>query len=569
MTAKKVIIHSIHIRSGPSSSTRSLGYVNRGDILQVTEEKGVWNKIDRGWVCGKIGNTIYLSLVESPPKDVPPAVTPADPAVQDKPSSGYLPNYKDDFNLFELSGKALEQQNEVATIRNVMVIHGLPYQFLESVDTRITTDTTLDRTKAGLGRKYSEKIISRIPLLLLTPGEPKFMTNYSKADRETILSDVLNVAAGGGDRSAIDKLMQRPGRYYTFEFTPEDYYSYVNATCNIGARFLKIHQSLLDGKPMDQVDWNSYTKPRLEAFTNLGEAGAVPFYIHAETQISESFSNGTTQSMLASKTNSASDLGREMNFLLGYGSNMNGLNIDGFTQQGLSDNIQNTDEFIKTLLNKSNLIQNVTSNLLTVATGGKLIFPEIWSDSNFSRSYDINIRLTTPDCDKLSWYLNIYVPLMHLICMATPRNVTGNPNGYIAPFLVRGYYKGLFSCDMGIITNMTINKGQESAWTKEGLPTVVDVNFTLKDLYDTLSITSMRLEQKNYDTMNNTALMDYMANMCGININKPEVMRQIDMWFVNNVINRVVNTALSDIYGKILQNVENSILNIYNGRWRI
>src|SRR5699024_7465962 len=111
-------------------------------------------------------------------------------------------------------------------------------------------------------------------------------------------------------------------------------------------------------------------------------------------------------------------------------------------------------------------------------------------DSDFSNSYDISIKLRTPDGDKLSWFLNIYVPLAHLICLTAPREASdAGPNGYISPFLVRGFYKGLFNCDMGIITNLSITRGREKAWTLDGLPTEVDVSMELKDLYKMLAIT--------------------------------------------------------------------------------
>lgn len=551
-TIKKVVCKSIWVRSGPGTNYPKLSLVYRGDQVDISETKGIWNKAIGGWLVEKEGKVICLSVVGESPTPVPPEPTPANPDKK-KENKNAQPN---EFLLY----KADYSTEEANTIRNIAAIQGLPYQFLESVDSRLK-----EGDGAALGRKYSEKIVSRMPLLLLTPGEPKFMTNYNNKDKEGVINDLLRVAAGAASKSDLDKILSRPGRYYTFEFAHEDYYNYVNAMTRIGARLLKIHGDTLGGVYLDQMDWLTYSKPRLEAFTNMGEVGAVPFYIHSENQITESFSAGTTQSMLASKTNSVSDLGREINFLLGYGANMSGANIDGLSTQDLGENLENTNDVINKILNKSNIVKNVADNLITVASGGKLIFPEIWSDSNFSRSYDINIRLTTPDCDKLSWYFNIYVPLMHLVALAAPRNVDGNPNGYYAPFLVRGYYKGLFSCDMGIITNMTINKGQEGAWTKDGLPTVVDVNFTLKDMYDTLAITSM--QKRQYDTMNNTALMDYMANMCGININKPDILRQIDMWFVQNVLNRVTDTILSDIWGKALQNIENTLMNFYKARW--
>ena len=51
-------------------------------------------------------------------------------------------------------------------------IEALPYQFMDTVDPRI------DGT--DVGRKYAEKIFSRLPLLFLTPCEPLFMMIFQK-----------------------------------------------------------------------------------------------------------------------------------------------------------------------------------------------------------------------------------------------------------------------------------------------------------------------------------------------------------------------------------------------------
>ena len=58
-------------------------------------------------------------------------------------------------------------------------IEGLPYQFMESVD------CSLPGTEVG--RKYAERIFSRLPLLFLTPCEPLFMDDFSKQDQKNLL----------------------------------------------------------------------------------------------------------------------------------------------------------------------------------------------------------------------------------------------------------------------------------------------------------------------------------------------------------------------------------------------
>ena len=200
--------------------------------------------------------------------------------------------------------------------------------------------------------------------------------------------------------------------------------------------------------------------------------------------------------------------------------------------------------------------------MATVASGGKLTFPEIWNESSFSRSYNCKFKFISPDPSTLSVYLNVLVPLFHLIGMVAPQCIPSNPNGYMNPFLVRAVYKGFFNVDMGIISSMNVTKGADCQWTPEGIPTSIEVDIEIKDLYSILTITKTESTNWKYDTLNNTALMDYIANLCGINIFKPEVGRMIDMWFVNNFENRAKDLFPS-LWDTMIQKAQNIIMNIY------
>ena len=63
------------------------------------------------------------------------------------------------------------------------------------------------------------------------------------------------------------------------------------------------------------------------------------------------------------------------------------------------------------MLNSSAMFTNVAKEFAVVATGGKLAFPEIWSDSSFTQSFDIDIKLRCPCPNKVQWFLDICVPI--------------------------------------------------------------------------------------------------------------------------------------------------------------
>ena len=85
---------------------------------------------------------------------------------------------------------------------------------------------------------------------------------------------------------------------------------------------------------------------------------------------------------------------------------------------------------------------------------------------------------------------------------------------------------------------MDISKGDQAQFNANGVPTTVDISFTITDLYEVMSITPTDATTFKYDTLNNTAQMDYIANFCGVNVYKPEIGRTLSMWFVNNFTNR-------------------------------
>ncbi|MCK9198550.1 MAG: hypothetical protein M0P49_03005 [Bacilli bacterium] len=521
----------LHVRTGPGVGYPSLGLMSPGWTGHVSETQDGWYKCNSTLANGGFGWSMsygpdtngeyYPYLTMTSPTNVVP--TPQKTSV-----IGSGDGKEEEGPVIAESGSAnidayLEYDQYVdktAFIKDVRGIHGMPYQFLPSVDQR------LDSGNGKFGRKYVEKIISKMPLLLLTPGCPDYMTGYNKEDKASIFSYMQKIASGSSE-SDMNDLLSKPGRYFTFKFAYAEYYSYVNSMCQMGAQFLGISDKRIDNTPLKNYQWENWVNDSLKGVISQREF--VAFYVDSQTQITESFSNSTGESMLSSKAKEISDVSKEVSFLLGAGA---GATISALDPAKYQENLEAYNKFADTYLNGNQMFKNIGKGFYSVMTGGKLIFPEIWNDSTFSKSYDISMKLRTPDGDVFSWYMNIYVVLMHIIAMTAPKQMvpdkgTVNANAYMSPFLVRGFYKGLWSCDMGMITSLNISKGAQSSWTPDGLPTEVDVDFTIKDLYPVMAIS----DQSNASLlMNNTVLIDYLATSCGINVNKPEILRMVDIY---------------------------------------
>lgn len=541
----EIIVDSVWVREIPSLSGKPIKILYKNARVNLTDQNDNWFKCDIGWICSKLDNgtrLMKISNINSTREDKPSTEKPVEEDEENKVNHEYINDYINEGNVDA-------SQAAAAFLKSVRGIHGLPYQFLPNTDRRLPG--------SNFGRKYSEKIIAKMPLLLLTPGVPKFMAAYSNKDKTNLLSYLTG--KGNKDDGILDKIVNNGkdgnSKFYSFEFAYKQYYACVNPMLQRIARFLDIQDMKIDGTVLDRYKWENYTNEAFKGFVSSRES--IAFYVDSETQISESFSNSTSQSMLAQSVNGLSEMGKEMQFLLG---GVAGVEFDALKEENRGEVLADFDAFADKFARviPKNLMNKVSNGFLTVASGGKMIFPEIWQDSKFSRSYSISIKLRSPESDNFSLFMNILVPLVHLICLAAPRQM--GANSYQAPFLVRGFYKGFFNCEMGIIESLNIRKGDKGKWSSSGLPTVVDVEISLKDLYDVMTITQ---DDNVLDLLNNTALLDYLANMCGININKPDVLRSLDIYYTqltNKVINTVtfkgflgVEQALTNLVGSIFK----------------
>lgn len=442
-------------------------------------------------------------------------------------------------------------------------IEGLPYQFMSTVDRRISG--------TEVGRKYGERIFGRLPLLFLTPCEPLFMDDFDKSSKNGALEALI------GNTGNISEIINGSGRYYSVDFNYAEYYDYLNTMLSCVAAYLsdgnggvlynkKIKIGDQDPKKIGQIDWSNELNSSFKTFFSAKEN--IVFYLDGLDSVSESFGNETTQSSIASTINGFSETAREVKFLFGENGN------------AMADLINSGSEVTNSITSAlSSAVTNVAGGIVgslankgvnTVLNGGKIIFPEVWSDSDYSKSYNIEIKLRSPDHDNLSIFLNILKPYCKLLALAMPRaradsNGTLDPNSYNSPFLVKAYSKGMFSIDMGIITSMSVNKGATCCWNDDGLPTQIDISLEIKDLYSKLAMSTLDYVhplKSISNIVNNTAYMDFLANMSGLNIAQMEVGRRITMAYY--LSQTYMGGSASSVFNRIDQGVSKLIGKMYN-----
>lgn len=622
------IVNSIEVLdpNDKKAVARNIGVLNGGYItidkekLKKVEQKTLTEAANA--YKAQIGNTDGSTEGEPTTTDVQTTASEleeADPFVVDEsmlysyningiiptdPESSAMQNYVDSIS------------ESVLSYDSIINIIGIPHQFLPITDMRLTNDIFGNYSEltslSKIGITYAKKLLRFMPVLFITPGIPVFMSDFTSSQRKNTLETLLTNSNSTLEGGLIDKLSEKGGgKMYSIKYCYVEYFKYVNAMLRHTAVFLGIGDEEVGGSKLSSMNWlykistdeenDTLTEDQIttlkeqaaengeeidedniletaaknvanlietkiysnkNANTLLGTyAGALALWADVGTSVSDSFSNGTSQSQLGSAMNALSDTGRELNFMIGNISAISGLTLNKLTgMDDLETGLPHIQEAVTQILGKDNPVDMILAKASGLLAGSRMVFPEIWTDSSFSRSYSCSMKLNSPYGNNLAIYLNIIVPICHLLCLTLPRENFNNM--YYSPFILRGYYKGLFNIDMGIVTGLNLTKGAEGEWTLSGVSTYAEMSFDIKDLYEGFYMSKMVNEQ--IGITHNITELDYLGNLCGININDQDVARSIDMIKLNiNPALKIQDFISHDIAGGISQSVNSMINSIY------
>lgn len=474
-------------------------------------------------------------------------------------------------------------------ITSILGIEGAPYQFLPSVDRRVNLskldpnmqDSFTDKS-VYLGRKYVEKIVTQMPLLFLAPCNPEFMSDktWTGSDVEVAISGLM-----GAITNNLDDLLKGSGRFYSAKYAYTQYYNYLNVMLSSVATFLGIgDETVRIGDSLVKLADADWSKELNADFTNtyLSKQNLV-FYMDSIDTINENFSNQTMQSQIAGLINGLSETAKEIDYFFGSASG----NLISDIKSKAGDAIGSIGSAASSLLG-DNITGGIVGSVMnggiqSIIDGGKIVFPEMWADSSYDKSYSIGIKLRSPDNDSLSIFLNVLKPYCKILAMTLPHMVGDNVNTYRTPFICKAYCKGLFNIDLGMITGLSVSKGATCAWNDDGLPTQIDLDIEIKDLYSQLTMTGFEDDsvgnasgiiksslsslvhgpKQIYNIVNNTSYMDFLANMAGLNINEMEWTRKATMYY-DLFTNRLVNAPHEIVGNRITGAITQFMSRIYN-----
>ena len=281
-----------------------------------------------------------------------------------------------------------------------------------------------------------------------------------------------------------------------------------------GAALNPLSDDFLDGsKAGDKITkaWNKAMNTDLSDVVQDRSIQSLMFMVEP-VSFTENLTNNTDQSFIESSINAVSDsVGSEIAFITGSRADTG---IIGGLTEFLGSNISSAAMNLGKMVQPATggFMTNLFSGAIQSIKGQHMIYPDIYKSSNSTMDYEYSVTLTTPYGDIYNYYMNIVVPLMHLIALAAPRMVTSNTVS--SPFLVQTYIPGMATCQLGIISNMSIVKNPDyKSVTVNGFPSTIKVTFQVKELYNAMSISPAN-DPASF--MFNETLNDYMANMAGL-----------------------------------------------------
>ena len=276
-------------------------------------------------------------------------------------------------------------------------------------------------------------------------------------------------------------------------------------------------------------------------------ANAVLFMVKPQS-FEERFSNTAEDSLLERSIDGINEsVGQELAFITNSTTDV-GM-VKGFAEF-LGNATSSVGNFVNGLVEPvtGGFAGNLFNGALGSLKGQKMIYPKIYKRSSSEMNYSYEVTLATPYGDVYNYYKEIVVPLMHILALVSPRMITSN--SISSPFLVQAFIPGMVTCQLGIISNLTITKNPEADRVSvHGYPLEIKVEFTIEELYNAMAISPAN-DPASF--LFNETLNDYMANLGGLAPSRDTYAKQKAVTF----------EALSSYFenGEYLEDLANSAI---------
>lgn len=235
----------------------------------------------------------------------------------------------------------------------------------------------------------------------------------------------------------------------------------------------------------------------------------VPYMINAQSSVNESFNNNVTTHPLKQQYD---QIFEEANSDLTQANKYNKANtIGNFVWNTMTLGAGTVKQWLQNI--GAGMGFTVDSGML-VGSNTRFQLPQVWTDSSFERSYSVSMKFRSIYGHPLGVYENCFVPYIFLMPLIMPRKIMMMKYGN--PFYVKAFCKGLFSIDMGMITNLSVQRGEDkNTRTVDGYHRTMTVSMTIQDMLPNLS-TSVDAGVLHLSKAGNEGFYNYLLDLAGI-----------------------------------------------------
>ena len=553
---------SLNARNAPSMDGTPVKWYQQGDEVRVYATSGNWyNTSESGnwWVYNK-----YVTKIGSDPVVKQEETKAEEPKIETEDITEISKENKDiptdDSWMYKKSS-----DNYDRLLKKYIMAFGSPPRYTERVDPYYNSKSL------KVGRAMMQTWYSDPAIFSICPGSVDYLPGFSSSDKEDFWNRIEGLMSGDlKSLASKDRDIDLNGKLYAFKSAYTDYMNVVNLLARVSANYLGIGDvdDMIPGASgikLKNFDYGYYTngkdaKSSKSLFTEtknalntaVSDGAYVHFFVNTSgASVNENISTSSGKSYLEDLINGSdlSSLQRNIQFMFGG---------------ALNDDAKKDLQEIIADANRSNTFMGsfatMASNYLK---GGRLVFPQMITDVGYNKSINVQMTFTSVYGDRRSIFKYTILPALHLLALATPKQLSDSM--YTYPYLCRVFQKGSVNCDLAFISNLDFKRGgsDDVRWTVDNLPTEIIATFTVTPLYTNMMVTSSR---NPFLAMNNTALMEYLGTMCGLDLkaNNLEVKFNIAKQLIKNVVTETPIVTARGIVDSKLMNEVNKWFKIIN-----